>query len=265
MQSDRALAARRTNAVLSLRGWLAWWVGLSLFAVGNFAALHAGSRVWLVWLLTLALAFAAFSFPGDRKLELRLMALGFYAPIVTVFYVRSLDRLPHHPATWVLLVGGTVVLSLTSLAGLLRIEAARKALPWLIGAGICGLLIGFFSGGRGGADPWMHYFMREWGLERWQAVEVVHYLRKSIHFTFYGTLAWFAAKGASAAGATPRWALLFGLLWGLPHAIFDETRQAFSPGRSASSFDVMLDFSGMLFFTLAFWRNPMRPADSSNP
>jgi len=86
-----------------------------------------------------------------------------------------------------------------------------------------------------------------------EAVErIVIGLRKSAHVLFYGSFAWLTARATVAlAPKAPRARVVaFAVLFVLAHAVFDETRQAFTPGRTGTPWDVLLDLGGMLAATL---------------
>lgn len=126
----------------------------------------------------------------------------------------------------------------------------RKTLFALIPLFVMGWLIALFSGDAGGADPMMRMFLN-FGLSPGAAEVAVVISRKTIHFVFYGLLAAFSYR-ATVVGGTPRSSMLtFAVVFPLLHAVFDETRQTFSHGRTGSFWDVLLDLAGMAFFLWA--------------
>jgi len=73
-------------------------------------------------------------------------------------------------------------------------------------------------------------------------IEVIHYaIRKAAHFTEYGVLFLLLIRGPMRGHTA--WALAVCALY----AMLDEGHQMFIPDRTASLYDVALDFSGALF------------------
>jgi len=210
-------------------------------------------RYFLPLGLGMMLLPALILFPENDRRAVPL-ALTFYIPFVIYFWLRSTTQAA-------VSLSVTLPLALLSLASvpLFTFQSVRKALPWLIAAGTCGLLIASLSGSGGGPDPMRNWYMSHLNLTFDQAYELTHYTRKTIHFCCYGLIALFAAKGSLRSGAELRFGLLFGLLWALPHAIFDEWRQSFEVSRTGSIWDVALDFSGMLVMLMILgWRTKLR-------
>jgi|GEM_PF-2341238 len=214
-----------------------------------------GSHLWLVLGLITFLAWPLSFFPVEKTQRGRFVAgaLGLYGPIIAAFYLLSYGRsaLGSEEAQW--LAVGASVTAIASLTQIFALPTARRALPWFAGALLCGLLIGFFSGGRGSGEPWKDYLVNVQAWDPDRAEWAVILLRKSIHFCFYGLLSLLAAKGVRMAGATANRAFLFALLWTLAHASFDEMRQVFVSDRSGSAYDVLLDMTGVLVFTSPYW------------
>jgi len=75
-----------------------------------------------------------------------------------------------------------------------------------------------------------------WGLTENQANALTFAARKAVHFGFYGLVA--VAWRSSGAG----WGASFTATAAL--ALFDEGRQALSPGRSGQLLDVVIDLAG---------------------
>ena len=143
----------------------------------------------------------------------------------------------------------TLILSLMALVHSLLSFGYRTAL-YLVAALSMGLLIAFFSGGKGGSDPMIAFLREHFSLTPEQAEVAVKIIRKSIHFVFYGLLGFFASCGARRSEAERRNAFAFGVSYVLAHAVFDESRQHFTPGRSGAFSDVLLDLSGAIAFSL---------------
>lgn len=112
---------------------------------------------------------------------------------------------------------------------------------------LLGLAIIYLSGGKGGADPMVRFFIQSFGLDERAAQTAVILFRKSIHFSAYGLLGWSAYRLAN-----PRFdirsAVLFGLGIATAFAIFDEFRQTAATNRSGSIWDIGLDLLGCITF-----------------
>lgn len=115
-------------------------------------------------------------------------------------------------------------------------------------------LIAFYSSGQGGSGPMIGWYER-FGLTEAQAGALTYAFRKTVHFTFYGTVGWTALQAARAAGGGRIEAIRTGMLVVLSVASFDELRQSGYANRSGSPWDVMLDLMGAAFFLgLSEWR-----------
>jgi VanZ family protein len=84
---------------------------------------------------------------------------------------------------------------------------------------------------------------------------------KVLHFGAYALLGFLLAHAASASGASPRWAVPLGWLYGAS----DEFHQSFVPGRSMDPADWAADALGVLAGTFAYsrfqaWRRGRTPA-----
>jgi VanZ family protein len=120
-----------------------------------------------------------------------------------------------------------------------------------------GLLVAYFSGGKGGANTWLDFFTGNFGLTVVQAEQVIQAIRKTLHFAFYGVVGLSAAQWARHENWSH--APAFGFVWALMHATFDETRQTFYLNRQGSAWDVLLDMAGATtFIALAFHRRKAR-------
>lgn len=215
----------------------------------------------LAYLSCIALAFAtANGLPGAPAPIL--LAVGLPAAV-------ALSRLRREPffAAWIVAVIPTALLSwriagesalrspLPLLAvGLLGIaafaatirERARVAAPLAV-LGLMACLVAYFSSGHGGAGP-----MTRWLLAHGLTIERAHALtlafRKTVHFTFYGTVGWTALRAACATGAGSKEAIRAALLSALVVASFDELRQSAYADRTGSAWDVLLDLAGAATF-----------------
>ena len=271
---------RRWNLAL-LTVLLLCWAGVLLY-LGE-----RGLKTYLPGALAVGLIPALLVFPERRRGEVVTGTLAVYAPIFALFYLMSKEGLAFEARSQIGLAVISVALVVLGFSTLIRLSSVRRALPWMIGAGITGALIAYFSSGKGGAHPMLLWVMNNLHLGHAEAYRVVFLVRKTIHFCCYGTVAALTFKAALAAtnssphavgggleGASPSpregevaprsgdgggnterpsslWpAILFALLWTLPHAAFDEWRQAFEPNRGPSGRDVALDMLGALTFVL---------------
>jgi len=135
------------------------------------------------------------------------------------------------------------------IAGLLVGGAWRFGRAWGLATLflVMGLLVAYYSGTRGSAGP-MSGWLFDLGWLSPQVVEgIVIAFRKTVHVVFYGGLAavgWMVTR-ETVEGS--RAAALAALAWALAHALFDESRQMATLGRSGSWWDVLLDGAAMVF------------------
>ena len=122
---------------------------------------------------------------------------------------------------------------------------------------VFGLLVAYFSGNQGSADP-MNSFLTGFAWLSPEAVEaIIIGFRKTVHLSFYAAL---AVTGLLSARERTPWPLAVALAWALAHAVFDETRQMHVPGRNGSWWDVLLDGAGMAAgLGLAAWYRRRKP------
>lgn len=121
------------------------------------------------------------------------------------------------------------------------------------------------AGGSGSMHRWVTTYLH---LSQADAETLVHWVRKTIHFTWYGLLGLTARNAAASAGEKPLVAARFSLLLTALVASFDELRQASQPGRTSSAYDVLLDLAGAAVFVTAvslLRRSSPKPAASSKP
>ncbi len=160
------------------------------------------------------------------------------------------------PTAWLLLfvaVAGVV------LFGLLKSEKLSRPLAWTIFVIIATLPLASLSGGNGSASGWREWLEQMLRLSQAQADQMVIVIRKVIHFSVYGFLAWAAAMSARDRGSLHKSAM-FGLLWALSHGAFDELRQSQTPGRTGSWGDFVLDGAGAVIAIFGFWLIERRKA-----
>lgn len=164
------------------------------------------------------------------------------------------------------------LLAMALLAGLIIIKAFRdRKQPWfsvwLLLALACGFLVVQYSGNKGAPGDFALRLANYLHISREAADILLVAGRKTIHFTFYGLFALFSVKAGESAGADRKTALWSGVGFALIHAVFDESRQAYTAGRSASFWDLCLDLAGMAFFVFLLNRkrtkrtltNPNKP------
>jgi len=133
---------------------------------------------------------------------------------------------------------------------------------WFLLMMACGLLVLQYSGPDGAPNDFAARLAAYLHISMPSAEAIVIAVRKTIHFAFYGLFAFFAVKAGICAGAPWHKALWSGVAFALMHAVFDESRQAFSAGRSGSFWDVLLDAAGMAIFVLLLSRRGGNPASS---
>ncbi len=147
-----------------------------------------------------------------------------------------------------MLVATLLVLAMiAAVLGIFRAEAKnRPAIIWSLIAIGAGAFVAFISSDAGGADP-----LRQWLLHYISAPRAdvaVFAIRKTIHITFYGTLAVLFAQ----AVRSHRSALVLAALFALGHGAFDEIRQAGQVHRTGSALDLVIDALGVALF-LSVW------------
>ena len=131
----------------------------------------------------------------------------------------------------------------------------RRTVLWLIALLFLWTLpIAYFSGGAGGAGSWRGW-MAQFHLTPDQIEIILWWVRKSIHFTYYGVMAWLAMRAFRVCmrrtDAVMKWvAMALALVWVSGHAGFDELRQAVTDGRTGSWIDFGIDLLGALVFLL---------------
>lgn len=122
------------------------------------------------------------------------------------------------------------------------------------------LAIGLVSGGSGGAGGWGDWFARLLGITAAEAETVVWWLRKAIHFFYYGGMAALLVRVLDFDG--PKRAAQGAAVFCLGIAAFDESRQLFTPFRTGSALDFLLDGAGIATF-LWLWSLRRRSAQTS--
>jgi hypothetical protein len=134
-----------------------------------------------------------------------------------------------------------VALTAAVLVALLLRPALKPG--WAFLAALLGLQVAYLSGGAGGPG-WMIYFFHDLGLEYLTAYKLTIAIRKVTHFVGYGALCYSAC--ATSGSAVGGWG------WAIAHAAVDETRQARTPTRTGSGWDILLDAAGAAAFALIY-------------
>lgn len=128
---------------------------------------------------------------------------------------------------------------------------SRKTAPvtaWMIVPILAVCVVGYVSGGIGGADHMQKWLISVFQLPQDQAETIIHWLRKTIHFVAYGSVGYCLFRSAIAGRSSKKRAILFSLLMVLCLASFDELRQTTAPNRTGSAWDVTLDMTGATVF-----------------
>lgn len=202
-----------------------------------------GVSIWPIAALLIGVGWALSRIPAiDRAMPGLMLAYGsfFSAALVSTTWVPDVPRAiiaKQLTATALIVVGVLGVVHLLVSTE----ERSRKALPWLVGALALGVTIAYISGDKGSADPMRSVFFNWFSprVTEW----IVTIIRKAMHLTFYGTMAWLAYRGSKAAGSPLPWMAL-GVA--VAHGAFDEYRQAFFASRQGSPIDVVVDAIGAL-------------------
>lgn len=187
----------------------------------------------------------------------RLAGIVLLPPSVSYLWAASELLAPFRLSIGLLVYGG-LTLGLIALAPKAERTMASSLAAFLVLAS----LVGFFSGSKGGADPFVRLFQNTFGLELEAARQATLIMRKCIHFGTYGLLAAFAA-GAHWQLARSNRSVLAILALGSAAclAAFDELRQLGYTNRSGSVWDFLLDMSGATCFVLLILGVATKPRD----
>lgn len=240
-----------------------WLLGAALGGTLVFTVLGVFARLdrqmWMVFALGILLGLIIRCWPNVRaevQWSLTVFYMAGYVATIGGAWVFGVDMTSLSPTLRGLALHCQEVAACTAaLFALVLIVLAftdrkksRWASPWLLGVVVCSALVALLSGSRGapgGTAAWLAHLLH---IDLGTADAVVFYARKSIHFVFYGSFAWFGLRAAAAAGASTLWAVASAFAIALSHACIDEWRQLYSPGRSGSVRDVLLDLAGMVVF-----------------
>lgn len=262
--------------------FLAWLIGAALSGIVLFGMIVVISRTdrmaWLAFALAIGTALLMKTWPRMAAFQRWLIAA--FTSIVYLTYQvgpwlqisdrigvtpttkRWFDRFDRHFYTAQLLALTLIVLLLV-IRGFLDRKKPWFSV-WLLLALACSLLVIQYSGGSGAPGTFYLRLAAFLHISPEAAGFLVLAIRKCIHFTFYGLFVLFAVKAARSAGAKNPVDLWSGIGFALMHATFDEARQAYSPGRSSSFWDLGLDMAGMALFAYLIYRHSFRPT-KTNP
>jgi len=129
-------------------------------------------------------------------------------------------------------------------------QASRPIAAWFLIPITAVCVLGYVSGGIGGANHMIDWLISTLGMGKDQAETIIHILRKTIHFTAYGTVGYCLFRSGIAGRAPKRTSVIFALLIVFCIASFDELRQTTAPNRTGSVWDVALDMTGATTFVL---------------
>ncbi|MBS1705112.1 MAG: VanZ family protein [Armatimonadetes bacterium] len=237
------------GSILVLASW-AW-------AVAN------GSYVWIMCAVAIPVALAmAWTEVLPSKVAIPVMA-GYFS-IFSAIYLRAYPHAGAYNLTLGMTTIGALVLAYAAVGALVDYRPRNSAQRWMIVLFGMGLLVAFFSGSKGSANGWAEYLQRVFHVTPRVADALVHIIRKSLHFLFYGLTALVAAGWAKASGKVFKHAILFATLWVLGHAAFDEIRQMFHVDRSGSIIDLFIDLMGVFTFLLLYWGVQPEPKKAEN-
>lgn len=108
--------------------------------------------------------------------------------------------------------------------------------------------LSYASSSKGGSGWQVRYLVEHFGFSEATAEETVHWIRKCLHFSFYGTVALLAKHVAKGYGLRAAQAVVWAFALTLMYASFDEARQVLAPGRTGRIQDVVLDLAGASTF-----------------
>lgn len=214
----------------------------------------AGTIFWLPLVVIGPMPLLLWLVRGLSSWSVRLTVTLLYAAVFLRAYGYSMDRM-HVGLLADVGLGIAAILLLWHTLSLLREEKWSKygALAWFLLALLCGLMVAYFSGNKGGADSTVALLKRFFAMNTTEAVIWAIRIRKTLHFVFYGLIAFFAGQSALTANSKRWQAFVFGLGITVIHGSFDEIRQHSVANRTGNSKDVFIDCAGALFFTSPFW------------
>ncbi len=232
---------------------LAAGVVFAVMFVGAFTIQMGLSAVTpQIWVLPLLAVFTTVLWgwiPRLKAIEDRVgLFLAHSAGLLLAFlYSNDLSRLSE-TATKVLRLGLSTLWGAFAIGmALVLLKALRKdhaAVRWALVACAAGWMVAYFSGAAGEAGSWVAWLEARLHWSAGTSDMVVLAVRKTLHFSFYGLVAWVGWRTARTGGAPPGTGVWVGAALALMTASFDESRQWFTAGRTGSPWDVALDLAG---------------------
>lgn len=236
--------------------------------LGSFAAVltvqlglsGVSTRVWTfpAYAVVVAVALGLAPRLRDSAARLPLLAAHVCALFLAFVYSNDMTRVSETTAKVLHLgIGGLWAFLALGLALVLghTLRKGGAPLAWALAVCAAGCLIAYFSGERGGNGSWIEEVMRVFHWDRATAESAVLWLRKSLHFTFYGSVGWLGWRTVRVGGGSVGQGVAAGALVALASAMVDEGRQLASAGRTGSAWDVLLDMAGAAtLLGLAAWR-----------
>lgn len=132
-----------------------------------------------------------------------------------------------------------------STAFLLSGKRTSKTHPPLLLGFVLTACVMYLSGSSGGSDK-MESPLNFLGLTHEQLLELIHWLRRLIHVTFYATLTFAFGSWLRREGTPAKKLIYLAPFIPIACSICDEFRQSLMPNRRGSYQDVMLDLSAVV-------------------
>lgn len=251
----RGPGARMRSVNSRAAAWIvtALFGGLLILQIVRFGALQL--PVHLPVVLLVATGLLAGLIPSLKSLQTRLMFVSAYG---TAFIWMWATGQPNSGLGVGRFWLATTVLLLAIMAVLAYVQAQGEGKKWswaFLLAVVFGLFIAFISGPEGGSDGMVKLVQMIFGYtdDDWRIVSrIVFFIRKTIHFTAYGSAAFFTAWAVWRQGGKLGSCWAAGYAWPLPLSVFDEWNQSHVNTRTGTMNDVVLDIFGMTFFLFVF-------------
>ena len=237
-----------------MRNWLNWVVGFALaFSCVSLSLLVYSFEQPSLWLPILfgAAFFGLLAFSPRLDLETRVGLATVFGSVSCILWIVSgadagPSRHPEMQLAFENLLGVMALIGLViSISAISKLPAkARPAMTPIVILILTGWLISYFSSAHGGSTPMVDWVMQTFGWNRDESETAILVVRKSIHFTFYGSIAITAFATPLKNGGAKHIGVIAALLTTLAYATFDEVRQSTQPDRTGSAWDVLLDMTG---------------------
>jgi hypothetical protein len=228
---------------LGLLGLFALLAAMGAVALATILVNQLFHGIWVPLAFSALFALLTGLWPRMKGLAHR----GGYALLVAsatlLGWASSQEPVRQSPHLWQCCTVALIIGAAAFAAGYL---SAKRPPPfiWLFLLAAEACTVGRFSGSVGSAADmvrWMETVLH-WNLSLANAVVVP--LRKTIHFGFYGFVGFTALQTARGSSLVKWRAFWPALAFALAYGAFDETRQAYAPGRGSSALDVLLDLTG---------------------